>query len=55
MAWPNLKIKDPTLLKISTEDDEIEKLKNKTEKREVENSLKSIKNRNEHYWKKNNK
>ena len=42
MTYPNLN-QDPELLKIETEDDEIDELKYKTEKHDHENILKSLK------------
>ena len=40
--YPSLKNKDPTLLKLTTRDDEIWELKHKTEKHVQENILKSL-------------
>ena len=55
MANPNLKNESPTLLKITSKDDETEELKHKTEKHDFENILKSPKNDNNCYKKKNRK
>ena len=43
MAYPNLKNEDPTLLKITTKDDETKELKFETEKHDYENILKTHK------------
>ena len=43
---------EPELLKIKTRDDEVKELKNKSEKHDFENTLKSLKNDNESYKKK---
>ena len=42
MAEPNLKNENPSLLKITTKDDEIRELKNRTEKHDKENNLNSF-------------
>ena len=47
-----MKNDDPTLLTITTKDDEFEELKYKTEKHDHENILKSLKIDNEYYKKK---
>ena len=49
---PNLKIEDPTLLKITTKVDESKELRYKTEKHDHEIILKSLKIANEFYKKK---
>ena len=49
-TYPNLN-NDPELLKIKTKDDEIEDLKERTEKHDHENSLKSLNIDNESYKK----
>ena len=51
-TYPNLKNEDPTLLKITTKDDEIKDLKYKTEKPDHEIFLKSLKIDKEYYKKK---
>ena len=51
-TYPNLKNEDPTLLKITTKDDEIKELKYRTEKHDHENILKSLKSDSESYNKK---
>ena len=51
-VYPSLKNEDPTLLKITTKDDEIKELKYRTEKHDYENILKSLKADNEKYIKK---
>ena len=53
-TYPKLK-SDPEFLKIKTKADEIEHLKHETEKHDYENVLKSLKNDNEEYYKKNYK
>ena len=52
-TYPNLKNEDPTLLEITTKDEEIKELKYKTEKHDHEKILKSVKIDNEKYKKKN--
>ena len=54
MAYPNLQNEDQELIKIKTKDDEIKDLKNKKEKHDHENILKSLKIDNDHYRKKCN-
>ena len=49
--YPNLNI-EPDLLKIKTNDDEVKKLKYKTEKHDHENILQSLKVDNDYYKKK---
>ena len=49
-----MKTDDVELLKIKTEDDQLEELQYKTEKHDFENILKSLKNDNESYKKKYN-
>ena len=51
-TYPNLKNEDPTLLKITTKDDENKELKYRTEKHDHENILKSLKSDSESYKKK---
>ena len=51
-TYPNLKNEDPTLLKITTKDDQLKELQNRTEKHDHENILKSHKLDNEYYKKK---
>ena len=51
-TFPNLKNEDPTLLKITTKDDEIKEVKYRTEKHDHENILKSLKSDSESYKKK---
>ena len=51
MAYPNLKNEDPTLFKITTEDDEIKELKYKKEKHDHGNILKILKIDNDYYQK----
>ena len=51
MSYSNLKIEDPTLVKKTTNDDEIKELKNKSEKHDFENVLKSPKFDNVQYRK----
>ena len=46
-TYPILKNEDPTLLKMTTKNYEIEGLRYKTEKHHHENILKSLKNDNE--------
>ena len=43
-TYPNLKIEDPTLLKITTKDDQLKELQYRTEKHDHENILKLIMN-----------
>ena len=50
-TYPSLNI-DPELLTIKTKDDEIKDIKNKTEKHDHGNVLKSLKIDNEHFGKK---
>ena len=50
-TYPILKNEDPTLLKITTKDDEIKTLRYKTEKHDLENILQPLKNDNESYKK----
>ena len=50
--YPDLK-NEPELLKMKTRDDEIRSLKYQTEKHDHKNELKSLKNDNEYYKKKN--
>ena len=50
--YTNLKNEDPTLLKLTTKDDQLRELQYKTEKHDYENILKSLKNDNEYYKKK---
>ena len=52
IIYPNL-IKEPEIIKIKTRDDEIKNLKNQTEKLDHGNILKSLKNDNDYYKKKN--
>ena len=52
MTYPNLKNEDPSLLKITTKDDEVEELKYKSEKQDHERIIKSLKNDIEYYKKK---
>ena len=52
MAYANLKNEDPNLLKITKKDDEIEKLKYKTEKHDHENIIKFPEIDNEYFRKK---
>ena len=50
MAYPKIeKNEDPTLLKITTQSDEIKELNYKTQKHDHENLLKSLKTDNESY------
>ena len=51
-TYPDLK-NDVELLKIKTKDDQLKELQYKTEKHDFENILKSLKNDNEYYKKKN--
>ena len=51
-TYTNLKNEDPTLLNVTTKDDEIKNLKYQTEKHDHENFLKSLKIDNEYYKKK---
>ena len=51
-TYPNLKNEDPTLLKITAKDDEIQELKYKTEKHDDANKLKYLKIDIEYYKKK---
>ena len=51
-TYPNIN-NEPELLKIKTRDDEIKNLNYPTEEHDHENILKSLKNDNEHYRKKN--
>ena len=51
-TYPILKIGDPTLLKITTKDDQLKELQYKAEKHDQENILKSLKIDNEYYKKK---
>ena len=50
--YPNLKNEDPTMLIITTKDNEIKELKYKTEKQDHENVLKILKINNKYYKKK---
>ena len=52
MSYPNLKKEHPTLLKTTTGDDEIKKLKNRREKHDYGKILKSLKIDNHYYRKK---
>ena len=49
MAYAILKIEDPTLLKITTQDDKINELKYKTEKHGYENLLESLESVRDYY------
>ena len=49
MSYPNLESEEPTLLKITTNDDETEELKFKTEKHDYGNNLKNLKIDNDKY------
>ena len=51
-SYPNLG-SEPEKLNMKTRDDEIKDLKYKTEKRDYENMVKSLKNNNDYYRKKN--
>ena len=50
-TYPNLNESEATLLKTKTRDDEIENLKNQTEKHDHENILKGLKIDKENYQK----
>ena len=54
MSYPNFK-EDPTLLKITTKDDEIEELKHTTEKQGFGNIIKSLEDDNKFYGEKRKK
>ena len=51
MPYPNSRIENPTWLKITTKDDEIEEINYKTEKHYHENILKSLKLDKDYYKK----
>ena len=51
MTYPNWKNEDPTLLKLTTKDDENKELKYKAGKHDQENVLKSLKIDNDYYKK----